>query len=77
MPGAERVRYAISLFAGVTSFLALELNGVPYALPLAILVAIFDLIPMIGATLGAALCVLVALFTVQKHGTVMRYRLTS
>jgi predicted PurR-regulated permease PerM len=54
----------ISLFAGVTSFLALSLNGVPYALPLAILVAIFDLIPMIGATLGAALCVLVALFTV-------------
>jgi predicted PurR-regulated permease PerM len=54
----------ISLFAGVTSFLALVLNGVPYALPLAILVAIFDLIPMIGATLGAALCVLVALFTV-------------
>ena len=53
----------ISLFAGVSSFLVLSLVGVPYALPLAILVAIFDLIPMIGATLGAALCVLVAIFT--------------
>jgi predicted PurR-regulated permease PerM len=54
----------ISLFAGVTSFLCLELVGVPYALPLAITVAVFDLIPMIGATLGAALCVLVSMFTV-------------
>jgi predicted PurR-regulated permease PerM len=54
----------ISFFAGITSFLVLELARVPYALPLAILVAITDLIPMIGATLGAAICVLVALFTV-------------
>jgi predicted PurR-regulated permease PerM len=53
----------ISVFAGVSSFIALELLGVPYALPLAVAVAIADLIPLVGATLGAALCVLVSLVT--------------
>jgi predicted PurR-regulated permease PerM len=55
----------ISLFAGVSTFLCLELVGVPFALPLAVTVAVTDLIPMIGATLGAALCVLVSIFTVD------------
>jgi predicted PurR-regulated permease PerM len=53
----------ISIFAGVFSFLAFQLLGVPFPLPLAVLVAIFDMIPMIGATLGAIVGVLVALFT--------------
>jgi hypothetical protein len=53
----------ISLFAGVSTFVCLELVGVPFALPLAVTVALTDLIPMVGATLGAAICVLVALFT--------------
>jgi predicted PurR-regulated permease PerM len=55
----------ISLFAGVSTFLCLELVQVPFALPLAVVVAITDLIPMIGATIGAAVCVLVAVFTVD------------
>jgi predicted PurR-regulated permease PerM len=42
----------------------LELVGVPYALPLAVAVAIADLIPMIGATLGAVICLLVSVLTV-------------
>lgn len=54
----------ISLFAGVSSYICLRAVGVPYALPLAVTVAIADLIPMIGATLGAVICVLVALLTV-------------
>jgi len=54
----------ISVIAGTTSFLALEALRVPFALPLAVTVAIADLIPMIGATLGATICVLVSLFTV-------------
>jgi len=54
----------ISVFAGTTSFICLEWVGVPFALPLAVTVAITDLIPLIGATLGAALCVTVSLFTV-------------
>jgi predicted PurR-regulated permease PerM len=53
----------ISLVAGVSTFACLELVGVPFALPLAVTVAITDLIPMIGATLGAAICVVVSAFT--------------
>jgi predicted PurR-regulated permease PerM len=53
----------ISIVAGVCSYLAFRLLGVPFATPLAVLVAVFDLIPMIGATLGAVVGVLVALFT--------------
>jgi predicted PurR-regulated permease PerM len=55
----------ISLCAGVASFVCLQLVGVPFALPLAVSVAIADLIPMIGATLGAVICVLVSVFTVD------------
>jgi len=54
----------ISVFAGASSFLCLELLGVPFALPLAVTVALADLIPMIGATLGAVVCVLASLVTV-------------
>ena len=54
----------ISVFAGTASFICLELVGVPFALPLAVTVALADMIPMIGATLGATVCVVVSLFTV-------------
>lgn len=54
----------ISVFAGASSFLCLELLRVPFALPLAVTVALADLIPMIGATLGAVVCVLASLVTV-------------
>ena len=55
----------ISLVAGVSTFVCLELVGVPFALPLAVTVAIADLIPMVGATLGAVICVAVSAFTVD------------
>jgi predicted PurR-regulated permease PerM len=54
----------ISLIAGAAAFVCLMLVGVPFALPLAAAVAIADLIPMIGATLGAVICLVVSLFTV-------------
>jgi predicted PurR-regulated permease PerM len=54
----------ISIFAGVASFVCLFAVGVPFALPLAVFVAITDLIPMVGATIGAVGCVIVALLTV-------------
>ena len=54
----------ISVFAGSASFVCLKLLGIPFALPLAVTVALADLIPMVGATLGAAVCVIVSLFTV-------------
>ena len=53
----------ISLIAGVASYIAFAVLRVPFAVPLAFLVAVCDLIPMIGATLGAVLGVSVALFT--------------
>jgi len=52
----------VSIVAGVASFLALTILRVPYALPLAMWVAIADLIPMVGATLGAVPAVIVAFF---------------
>lgn len=53
----------ISLIAGVLSFVAMLIIGVPYAAALAMWVAITDLIPMVGALLGALVCVIVAFFT--------------
>ncbi|MEW9531043.1 AI-2E family transporter [Microbispora sp. NPDC049125] len=43
----------ISLIAGVVTFLFLAVLQVPYALALAIFVAVTDLIPLVGAILGA------------------------
>src|SRR5215213_9383878 len=53
---------AISLICGVTTFVVLLILGMPYAAPLALLVAVLDLIPLVGATLGGALLVVVGLF---------------
>jgi predicted PurR-regulated permease PerM len=53
---------AISAICGVTTFLVLVVLGMPYAAPLALLVAVLDLIPLVGATLGGALLVIVGLF---------------
>jgi predicted PurR-regulated permease PerM len=53
----------ISLIAGVVSFIAFTVLGVPFPAPLAFVVAICDLIPMIGATLGAVIGITIALFT--------------
>jgi predicted PurR-regulated permease PerM len=43
----------ISLIAGAGAFIGMTVLGVPYALALALLLAVLDLIPMVGATLGA------------------------
>jgi predicted PurR-regulated permease PerM len=52
----------ISLAAGTGALLAMTVLSLPYAVALAVVVGVLDLIPMIGATLGAGICVLVALF---------------
>jgi predicted PurR-regulated permease PerM len=53
---------AISVICGVTTFVVLLILGMPYPAPLALLVALLDLIPLVGATLGGALLVIVGLF---------------
>jgi predicted PurR-regulated permease PerM len=51
----------ICVLAGVTSYIALTVIGVPYAAVLAVAVAVFDAIPQVGATIGAVVVTLVAL----------------
>ena len=53
---------AVSVIAGVAAFIALSIIGVPFAAALAMWVAIADLIPTVGATLGAVAAVIVAAF---------------
>jgi predicted PurR-regulated permease PerM len=51
----------ISLIAGTVAYVTLLATGVPYALPLAVLVAVLDLVPLVGATLATVLAAAVAL----------------
>jgi predicted PurR-regulated permease PerM len=53
----------ISLVAGLTTFITLEILGVPFAIALALILALFDLVPLIGATIGAVVVVGVTLAT--------------
>jgi predicted PurR-regulated permease PerM len=48
--------------AGVGAYIVLELLGAPFAAPLALVVAFFDLIPVVGATIAAVLIAIVMLF---------------
>ncbi len=60
----------ISFIAGITSFLCLLLLGVPNAAVFALWVAFADLIPLVGATLGAAPAVLAAFLSSSKAGII-------
>ena len=51
----------ISLIAGLVAYVTLFALGVPYALPLAVLVAVLDLVPLVGATLATVVAAGVAL----------------
>ncbi len=48
--------------AGILTFLVLTILGMPFAAPLAVIVAVLDLIPLVGATIGAVLVGIVTLF---------------
>ncbi len=49
--------------AGVCAFVVLTILGVPFAGALAVLYALFDLIPLVGAFIAGAIILLVTLFT--------------
>jgi predicted PurR-regulated permease PerM len=51
-----------AIVAGVTSFIVLSILGVPYAGALALIIALLDLVPLVGATLGAVVVGIVTLF---------------
>ena len=62
---------AISSICGVTTFIVLLVLGMPYAAALALLVAVLDLVPLVGATLGGALLVIVGLFVAPWKAVVL------
>jgi predicted PurR-regulated permease PerM len=49
--------------AGVSSYVVLLILGVPFALPLAVIIFLLDLVPLVGATLGAVLVGIVTVFS--------------
>ena len=56
-------RLLIAFVGGLVAFVGLEIFHVPYPLPLAILIGLLDLIPLIGHPIGAAAAVVVAVAT--------------
>jgi len=54
---------AQATIAGVLSYIVLRILGVPFAAPLAVIIFFLDLIPLIGATIGAFVVGIVTLFT--------------
>lgn len=57
--------------AGATSWIVLTLLGVPFAGALALIIALFDLIPLVGATIGAVLVGIITLFVDFPTATIV------
>ncbi len=60
-----------SLIAAAASALLLAIVGIPFAIPLGILVGILDLLPLVGATLASLVVVLISAFTSLSAALVM------
>jgi predicted PurR-regulated permease PerM len=63
--------FVISILAGLVTYVTLRILGVPFATPLAILFGFFDLIPLVGATLGGILVGIVVAFVSFPVGLVV------
>jgi predicted PurR-regulated permease PerM len=59
--GYVRGNLLISVIAAAAAYPALLILHVPYPVPLALAVGVLDIVPLVGATIGAALCIVVAL----------------
>ena len=57
--------------AGVTAWLVLTILGVPFAGALGLLIALFDLIPLVGATIGAVIVGVITLFVDFPTATIV------
>jgi predicted PurR-regulated permease PerM len=53
---------AQAAIAGITAFIVMKILGIPFAGPLAVLVGVADLIPLVGATIAAVIVGVVTLF---------------
>ena len=60
-----------SIFAAIATAIMLIVLGVPYVAALSLLVGVMDLVPLVGATLGAIAVVTVALFHSVTAGIIM------
>ena len=61
----------ITSINGVLTFIVLTALGVPFAVPLAVLMSFFGLIPLVGATIGGVIILLVTLFTDFPSATII------
>lgn len=61
----------ITSINGVLTFIVLTLLGVPFAVPLAVMMSFFGLIPLVGATIGGVLILIVTLFTDFPSATII------
>jgi predicted PurR-regulated permease PerM len=60
-----------ALIAGFSAWVVLEILGVPYPVALALIIALLDLVPLVGATLGAVLVGIVTLFSDFPTATIV------
>jgi predicted PurR-regulated permease PerM len=63
--------FVISVLAGLVTYLTLLILDVPFAVPLAILFGFFDLVPLVGATLGGILVGIVVAFVNFPAGLIV------
>ena len=60
-----------AVIAGVTSYLVMLILGIPFRVPLAVLVGLFDLIPLVGATVAAIVVGIVTAFVGFPTATIV------
>jgi len=61
----------ITTINGILTFIVLTILGVPFAIPLAVLMSFFGLIPLVGATIGGVIILIVTLFTEFPQATIV------
>jgi len=62
---------AVATINGVLSYLMMTVIGIPYAAVLAVIVGLLGLVPMVGATIGALVVLVVALFSSTSDAIVV------
>ncbi len=63
----------ISLICGIATLIPLYLLGVPYSLAFAVFMAVFDIIPLIGATVGSIVVILAALLLTGTEAAIIMF----
>lgn len=60
-----------AVIAGASSYVVMLILGIPFSGPLAVLIAVLDLIPLVGATIGAVVVGLVSVFVGFPAATII------